>query len=150
MQTADRKQMRRARAAELRLGIYRHIALIVDEHTLDKRAVISENTVNVLAKARAKLTCLVFKSVKREELIVLRGSVKYRFRIVCPENKHNVLIYRVSLWIYLFGIHERDNAILAGKIRLKIANEKGICVLTTERALFTCCGILYDNGLRGA
>ena len=35
-------------------------------------------------------------------------------------------------------------------LSLKIANEKGICVLTTERALFTCCGILYDNGLRGA
>ena len=115
--------MRRTRAAELRLGIHRHIALIVDEHTLDKRAIISENTVNVLAEARAKLTCLIFKSVKREELIVLRGSVKYRFRIVCPENKHNVLIYRVSLWIYLFGVHERYNAILAGKISLKIANE---------------------------
>ena len=35
-------------------------------------------------------------------------------------------------------------------LSLKIANEKGICVLSTERALFTCCGILYDNGLRGA
>jgi 2-oxoglutarate ferredoxin oxidoreductase subunit gamma len=32
----------------------------------------------------------------------------------------------------------------------EIANEKGICVLTTERALFTCCGVLYENGLRGA
>ncbi len=35
-------------------------------------------------------------------------------------------------------------------LSLKIANEKGICVLCTDRALFTCCGILYENGLRGA
>ena len=33
---------------------------------------------------------------------------------------------------------------------LKIATEKNICVLTTKKALFTCCGILYENGLRGA
>ena len=35
-------------------------------------------------------------------------------------------------------------------LSLKIAMEKEICVLTTDRALFTCCGILYENGLRGA
>lgn len=35
-------------------------------------------------------------------------------------------------------------------LSLQIANEKGICVMTTKRALFTCCGILYKNGLRGA
>ena len=36
------------------------------------------------------------------------------------------------------------------ELSLKIAKEKGICVLTTTRALFTCCGILYESGLRGA
>lgn len=36
------------------------------------------------------------------------------------------------------------------ELSLKIAREKGICVLTTDSALFTCCGILYGNGLRGA
>ena len=35
-------------------------------------------------------------------------------------------------------------------LSLKIAAEKEICVLTTDKALFTCCGILYENGLRGA
>lgn len=36
------------------------------------------------------------------------------------------------------------------ELSLRLANEKGICVLTTKSALFTCCGILYKNGLRGA
>ena len=36
------------------------------------------------------------------------------------------------------------------ELALKIATEKNICVLTTKKALFTCCGILYENGLRGA
>ena len=35
-------------------------------------------------------------------------------------------------------------------LSLKLAVEKDICVLTTNKALFTCCGILYENGLRGA
>lgn len=35
-------------------------------------------------------------------------------------------------------------------LSLKLAVEKDICVLTTDKPLFTCCGILYDNGLRGA
>ena len=36
------------------------------------------------------------------------------------------------------------------ELALKIATEKNICVLTTTKPLFTCCGILYENGLRGA
>ncbi|MEG2928773.1 MAG: hypothetical protein RR846_04405 [Oscillospiraceae bacterium] len=36
------------------------------------------------------------------------------------------------------------------ELSVNIAREKGICVLTTQKALFTCCGILYENGLRGA
>ncbi|MEG1049719.1 MAG: hypothetical protein RSE24_04180, partial [Oscillospiraceae bacterium] len=36
------------------------------------------------------------------------------------------------------------------ELSVNIAIEKGICVLTTQKALFTCCGILYENGLRGA
>ena len=35
-------------------------------------------------------------------------------------------------------------------LSLKIAAEKNICVLGTEKALITCCGILYESGLRGA
>ena len=35
-------------------------------------------------------------------------------------------------------------------LSIKLAMEKDICVLTTDKPLFTCCGILYDNGLRGA
>lgn len=35
-------------------------------------------------------------------------------------------------------------------LALKIAAEKSICVLSTKKALFTCCGILYEHGLRGA
>ncbi|MEG1781633.1 MAG: DRTGG domain-containing protein [Oscillospiraceae bacterium] len=33
---------------------------------------------------------------------------------------------------------------------IRLATEKGICVLTTEIPMFACCGILYSNGLRGA
>lgn len=36
------------------------------------------------------------------------------------------------------------------ELALKIAADKNICVLSTKKALFTCCGILYENGLRGA
>lgn len=35
-------------------------------------------------------------------------------------------------------------------LALKIATDKNICVLSTQKALFTCCGILYEHGLRGA
>ena len=35
-------------------------------------------------------------------------------------------------------------------LSIKLANEKGICVLTTEIPMFACCGILYASGLRGA
>lgn len=35
-------------------------------------------------------------------------------------------------------------------LSVQIAQEKGICILTTQKAMFTCCGILYQNGLRGA
>ena len=36
----------------------------------------------------------------------------------------------------------------AGAI-LELAAERGIAVLTTEKTLFTACGLLYEGGLRG-
>jgi predicted transcriptional regulator len=33
---------------------------------------------------------------------------------------------------------------------IKLAEEKGICLLTTKHIMYTSCGILYDNGLKGA
>jgi predicted transcriptional regulator len=32
---------------------------------------------------------------------------------------------------------------------LKLADERGIAVLSTQLKMFTACGILYENGLRG-
>ena len=32
---------------------------------------------------------------------------------------------------------------------LKLADMRGIAVLTTELPMFTACGLLYDAGLRG-
>jgi predicted transcriptional regulator len=32
---------------------------------------------------------------------------------------------------------------------LKLADERGIVVLSTQLKMFTACGILYENGLRG-
>lgn len=32
---------------------------------------------------------------------------------------------------------------------LKLAEERGIPLLTTPHRMFTACGLLYDNGLRG-
>ncbi|MBQ3393655.1 MAG: hypothetical protein IJG64_00670 [Oscillospiraceae bacterium] len=36
------------------------------------------------------------------------------------------------------------------EMSLKLAEEYGICVLTTTTPMFACCGILYEHGLRGA
>ena len=36
-----------------------------------------------------------------------------------------------------------------GESILTLAQEKGICVLTTEMPMFTACGELYQHGLRG-
>lgn len=33
---------------------------------------------------------------------------------------------------------------------IALAEEKGICLMTTKNILFTTCGILYNNGLKGA
>lgn len=33
---------------------------------------------------------------------------------------------------------------------VELAREKGICVLFTKYSMFTACGILYSNGLKGA
>ena len=35
-------------------------------------------------------------------------------------------------------------------LSLELARDFGICVLTTSTPMFACCGILYENGLRGA
>jgi len=35
-------------------------------------------------------------------------------------------------------------------LSLELAVESNICVLTTKTPMFACCGILYENGLRGA
>ena len=35
-------------------------------------------------------------------------------------------------------------------LSLELARDFGICVLTTTTPMFACCGILYENGLRGA
>ena len=32
---------------------------------------------------------------------------------------------------------------------LELAREKDICIMTTPRRMFTACGLLYENGLRG-
>ncbi len=32
---------------------------------------------------------------------------------------------------------------------VELANEKGICLMSTKYTLFTSCGILYSKGLRG-
>lgn len=32
---------------------------------------------------------------------------------------------------------------------IELANERGIPLLTTQHRMFTACGMLYDNGLRG-
>ena len=31
----------------------------------------------------------------------------------------------------------------------ELANEKGIALLTTEKTMYTSCGLLYENGIRG-
>ena len=36
------------------------------------------------------------------------------------------------------------------EMSLKLAEEYGICVLTTTTPMFACCGILYEHGLGGA
>ncbi len=36
------------------------------------------------------------------------------------------------------------------ELSLELAKEKGICVLSTDLPMFTACGILYSNGLRGS
>lgn len=33
---------------------------------------------------------------------------------------------------------------------IKLAKEKGICVLSTKHIMFTACGMLYSSGLKGA
>lgn len=33
---------------------------------------------------------------------------------------------------------------------IKLAEEKGICLMSTRRIMFTACGILYNHGLKGA
>ena len=35
-------------------------------------------------------------------------------------------------------------------LSLELAVDSNICVLTTTTPMFACCGILYENGLRGA
>ena len=35
-------------------------------------------------------------------------------------------------------------------LSLELARESNICVLTTKTPMFACCGLLYENGLRGA
>ncbi len=36
------------------------------------------------------------------------------------------------------------------QLSIQLAKESNICVLTTEKPMFTCCGMLYEKGLRGA
>lgn len=36
------------------------------------------------------------------------------------------------------------------KIVIDLAEEKGICLMSTRNIMFTSCGILYKNGLKGA
>jgi predicted transcriptional regulator len=33
---------------------------------------------------------------------------------------------------------------------IKLANEKGICLMQTKYIMFNACGILYNSGLKGA
>lgn len=33
---------------------------------------------------------------------------------------------------------------------INLAKEKGICLMSTKYIMFTSCGILYENGLKGA
>jgi predicted transcriptional regulator len=33
---------------------------------------------------------------------------------------------------------------------IELAKEKGICLMSTKHIMFTSCGILYRNGLKGA
>ncbi len=32
---------------------------------------------------------------------------------------------------------------------IELANEKGIALLTTPKTMYTSCGLLYENGIRG-
>ena len=32
---------------------------------------------------------------------------------------------------------------------IELANEKGIALLTTEKTMYTSCGLLYEKGIRG-
>ena len=32
---------------------------------------------------------------------------------------------------------------------IQLAEEKGICILSTDYPMFTACGLLYEHGLRG-
>ena len=32
---------------------------------------------------------------------------------------------------------------------LRLANARGIAVMTTDMTMFTACGLLYEQGLRG-
>jgi hypothetical protein len=36
-----------------------------------------------------------------------------------------------------------------GEQMLSLAQEKGICVLTTAFPMFTACGLLYQSGVKG-
>ena len=36
------------------------------------------------------------------------------------------------------------------KYVIELAKEKGICLMSTKYIMFTSCGILYKNGLKGA
>lgn len=36
------------------------------------------------------------------------------------------------------------------RLSLELAKQSNICVLCTDMPMFSCCGILYDYGLRGA
>ena len=36
-----------------------------------------------------------------------------------------------------------------GDMVIDLAREKEICILTTDYPMFTACGLLYENGLRG-
>ena len=73
---------------------------------------------------------------------ILNGMCEIIHRIYAPFIALTMMMDMLCV-VYVRGKRPDDLA-------LKIATEKNICVLTTKKALFTCCGILYENGLRGA
>ncbi len=36
------------------------------------------------------------------------------------------------------------------EVAIELAKEKGICILSTKKTMFSACGILYNHGLRGS